>query len=72
MGRTKKVGTAGRFGTRYGAKLRKKVSEIEEKQRKKYECPKCHSVQVKRASAGIWHCRKCDYKFAGRAYFLGE
>lgn len=72
MGRTKKVGSAGRFGARYGLRIRKKVSEVEAKQKKKYECPACHDVKVKRISTGIWQCKKCNYKFANKAYFLGE
>ena len=34
MGRTKQ-GSAGRFGARYGASLRKKVSEVEKSSRAK-------------------------------------
>ena len=70
MGRTKKVGSAGRFGARYGARIRKKIKEIEQKQKKRFECPKCRSIQVKRASTGIWQCRKCKIKFTGKAYSI--
>jgi len=66
---TKKVGSTGRFGPRYGLKIRKKVLAIEKKQKKKHECPRCHKLQIKRLAKGIWLCKKCTYKFAGRAYW---
>jgi large subunit ribosomal protein L37Ae len=69
MGRKKKVGTAGRFGPRYGKKIREKVAEIEAIQRQKHTCPKCGKRGVKRVSTGIWKCLKCGFKFAGKAYF---
>ncbi len=72
MGRTKKVGSAGRFGVRYGLRIRKKVNEIEQKQKKKYECSACHAPRVIRIASGIWQCKKCNHKFANKAYFLEE
>ncbi|QQG39062.1 MAG: 50S ribosomal protein L37ae [Candidatus Woesearchaeota archaeon] len=70
MGRTKKVGSAGRFGSRYGVTIRKKIAEIEKKQKAKYKCPKCHYKTVKRVSVGIWKCNKCNTKIGGKAYEL--
>lgn len=66
--RTKKVGSTGRFGVRYGATLRKRVLRIEKEMKVKHKCPSCSSLRVKRASAGIWICRFCEYKFVGGAY----
>ena len=67
MGRTTQ-GSAGRFGARYGASLRKKVAEVEKSSRAKKKCPFCHKIGVKRVAMGIWQCRKCNEKFAGKAY----
>ncbi|MCS7131257.1 MAG: 50S ribosomal protein L37ae [Hadesarchaea archaeon] len=68
MGRTKKVGPAGRFGPRYGTKVRKLIAEIERKQRQAHKCPSCGAVGVKRVSTAIWQCRRCGVKFASGAY----
>ncbi|MBR9678430.1 MAG: 50S ribosomal protein L37ae [Nanoarchaeota archaeon] len=68
MGRTKKIGTAGRFGARYGKKTKDKLIKIEKKQRMKHECPSCQKKTLKREASGIWLCTKCDYKMAGKAY----
>ena len=68
----KKTKGSGRFGARYGAPLKRKRLNIEEKQKKLYECPLCLKHSVKRVSSGIWYCHKCDTKFAGRAYTPGE
>lgn len=65
---TKKIGSAGRFGSRYGRKIRNKVSNVEKKQKKWQKCPKCMKLKVKRVAKGIWECRKCGAKFTGRAY----
>lgn len=64
----KDVGSAGRFGTRYGRVARKEVAEVEKTSRAKHVCPSCESESVKRVSSGIWQCRKCSHKFAGGAY----
>jgi large subunit ribosomal protein L37Ae len=31
-------------------------------------CPGCGKNQVKRISLGIYQCKKCNHKFAGKAY----
>lgn len=66
--RTKKIGSAGRFGVRYGRKIRLLVSDIEKMQKKRHECPSCNKFAVKRISAAIWTCRACGIKFSGGAY----
>jgi len=63
-----KLGSAKRFGARYGSKPKHKYAKIEKEQRKKHKCPYCHNIKVKRLSMGIWHCRKCNSKFTGKAY----
>lgn len=64
----KKIGHAGKFGPRYGMRLRRKWEEIEEKQRIFHECPVCKKISVKRIASGIWECRRCGAKFSGGAY----
>ena len=68
MGRTKKIGAAGRFGPRYGTKSRKLVAEIERKLGQRYKCPSCGAIKVGRISTAIWQCARCGAKFAGAAY----
>ena len=60
--------TTKRFGARYGGGVKHDFAKIEALQRKKYKCPYCHSFKVKRIAVGIWHCRKCNAKFTGKAY----
>lgn len=59
----------GQFGPRYGRKLRKIYSEVEKLQRKLHKCPSCNKISVKRLAKGIYVCKKCDHKFAGKAYY---
>ena len=66
--RTKKVGPAGRLGSRYGVRARSKLRNVELVQRAKHTCPSCGHLKVKRVSTSIWKCRKCGVKFAGGAY----
>jgi len=68
--RTKKVKSAGRFGSRYGLRVRKRVVAIESKQRKKQECIYCGKLAAKRVAYGIYECKACGKKFTGRAYFV--
>lgn len=72
MGRTKKVGSTGRFGARYGRGVKKVVKEVEMTQKKRYICPSCKRKAVKRLAPGIFKCKKCDNKFTGGAYTPGS
>jgi len=66
--RTAKVGITGKYGTRYGAKLRKQVKAFEILQRTKYVCPFCGKTSVRRHSVGIWNCSACRRSVAGGAW----
>lgn len=66
--RTKKVGSSGKFGARYGISVKKQIRSIDTNKKSKYVCPRCTKKNVKRVSAGIWECRSCSFKFAGGAY----
>jgi len=66
---TKKVGSTGRFGPRYGVSVRRRVGSVEKKQRQKHECPSCSKINVKRISTGIFKCSSCEYKYASGAYY---
>lgn len=66
--RTKKVGAVGRFGSRYGIKIRKQILEVELRERAHHLCPTCNEMRVRRAGTGVWLCRHCGAKFAGGAY----
>jgi len=59
----------GRFGSRYGSKVRKNVVAVEKLYKyKKQICPYCGKKSVKRDSMGIFVCNNCGKKFAGGAY----
>ena len=67
----KKVGVVGKYGTRYGASLRKQIKKIEITQHSKYTCGFCGKDSVKRQAVGIWKCKSCRKTVAGGAYVLG-
>jgi len=66
--KTKKVGAAGRFGSRYGKRIGVNFVKVEKLKTDKWSCPSCLKKTVKRESSGIWHCGKCGLSFAGKAY----
>lgn len=68
MTRTKKVKASGRYGVRYGARLRKRIREIDATVKVLHRCPRCKQMRVKQQSVGIWECRKCGYTFTGGAW----
>merc|ERR1712117_439876 len=68
--RTKKVGITGKYGTRYGASLRKTVKKMEVSQHAKYTCSFCGKDNMKRKVVGIWKCgtKNCSVVMAGGAW----
>lgn len=59
-----KVGSAGRFGARYGRVARRRVAQIEEEM----ESSTVDGDDVKRVGTGIWINEETGEKFAGGAY----
>ncbi|CAK9162044.1 unnamed protein product [Ilex paraguariensis] len=68
--RTKKAGIVGKYGTRYGASLRKHIKKMEVSQHSKYFYEFCGKYAVKRKAVGIWGCKDCGKVKAGDAYTL--
>merc|ERR1712179_91323 len=68
--RTKKVGIVGKYGTRYGASLRKTIKKLEVSQHQKYTCQFCGKDAMKRRAVGIWNCKGCCKTVAGGAWVL--
>ena len=70
--KTKKLGSVARFGARYGKRTKSKVLIVEQTQKAPQKCPYCSRTVVKRLSVGIFQCKKCDSKFTGKAYKVGD
>ncbi|HIH15138.1 MAG TPA: 50S ribosomal protein L37ae [Nanoarchaeota archaeon] len=70
--KTKKLGSVARFGARYGKRTKTKFMNVEKAQKAPQKCPYCSRTVVKRLAAGIFQCKKCDSKFTGKAYKIGE
>jgi large subunit ribosomal protein L37Ae len=68
MGKTKKVGSTGKFGVRYGRRIRQRILEVDASRKENKSCQNCLKPGLVRLSAGIWKCKKCGAKFAGKAY----
>ncbi len=66
--KTKKVGSAGRLGARYGVRIRKRIADVEVVSKGRHACPKCKAVALGRTSNGIWVCRHCGAKIASSSY----
>lgn len=62
------MGVVGKYGTRYGASLRKMVKKMEVTQHSKYTCTFCGKDSMKRSCVGIWKCNACKKTVAGGAY----
>ena len=72
MAHKTRYGSVKRFGARYGRNIKEKFGKIESEQRRLHKCPYCNFVKVKRASLGIWQCKKCGVKFTSKAYTVSK
>lgn len=72
MSEDKGLGSAKRFGVRYGAPLKYRVALIETVLRGKHTCPYCNKPKAKRISVGIWSCTVCKAKFTAKAYSIAK
>ena len=63
--RTQKTGLTARFGSRYGASVRRRAGSALKKKSREYTCPSCQYAKVRRKVAGIWECKKCGHTFTG-------
>ncbi|XP_057562329.1 60S ribosomal protein L37a-like [Hippopotamus amphibius kiboko] len=63
--RTRKVGIVGKYGTHYGASLRKMMKKTETSQHAKYTCSLCGKTKMKTQAVCIWHCGSCMKMVAG-------
>lgn len=68
MAVAKHSGAVKRFGARYGKRTRDRLAKIEVIAKATHKCPYCNYISVKKVSAGIFECKKCNSKFTGRAY----
>jgi len=66
--RTKKVGTSGRLGARYGVRIRKRIADVELISKGRHECPRCKAVAMSRTANGIWICGHCGANIASSSY----
>lgn len=62
--KARKVGSAGRFGARYGRVARKRVSEIEAQMKD----ATVDGDSVKRVGTGVWVNEETGERFTGGAY----
>ncbi len=67
---TKKAGITGKYGPRYGVKIRKQIKSVSRHKIKPQCCPECQADAVKRVASGIWRCNHCKLKFAASAYSI--
>ena len=57
----KKTKSAGRFGARYGKKIRAKLVKVEEKQRQKQKCPFCNKILAEKVNLIISPNHNCPH-----------
>ncbi|MBU0953576.1 MAG: 50S ribosomal protein L37ae [Nanoarchaeota archaeon] len=68
MGRTKKVGVAGTYGSRYGKTMRDRIKRVHAVRHAPHRCSRCLKQRIVRDAPGIWRCTVCSLKFAGKAH----
>ena len=70
--RTKKVGIVGKYGTRYGASLRKIIKKMEVSQHSKYFCNFCGKVRLFSSRIHFEQMRMCGCIYGGRLWQGGS
>ncbi len=68
MATSMKYGITKRFGARYGRTMKERVGKADLARKNAKNCPYCLKDKVDRIAAGIWFCKKCNFKFTGGAY----
>ena len=68
--RTKKVGSTGWMGPRYGIRIRRRVIDIDQARARASACPRCSTVTLHRVASGVFECRRCGTRFASSAYVV--
>jgi large subunit ribosomal protein L37Ae len=66
--RTKKVGSTGWMGPRYGIRIRRRVIEIDRARSSAATCPRCSTVTLRRVASGVFECHRCGTRYASGAY----
>ena len=56
----------------YGKKIRTTIASLNKTAKKKYRCPNCSRIAIKRVSSGVWCCQNCKTKFASDAFEFKE
>ncbi len=72
MATSMKYGITKRFGARYGRTMKERVGKADLARKNSSTCPYCLKNKVSRVAAGIWFCKKCNFKFTGGAYSLAK
>lgn len=55
-------------GSKYGSRLRKNLMEIRARYSGRKKCPYCGKKGLVRVFKGVWHCKRCNIKIAGKCY----
>jgi large subunit ribosomal protein L37Ae len=66
--RTKKVGSTGWMGPRYGIRIRRRVLDLDKARGAPAACPRCSTMTLHRVASGIFECRRCGTRYASNAY----
>lgn len=66
-----KLKSTKRFGVRYGTTTKQRLDKVEALYKKPQACPCCLKKAIHKRASGIWECRKCGLKIAGRAFSIG-
>lgn len=55
---------------RYGVGVRKRLDSVKRLRSRKYKCPQCRKLSMKRLYGGVWKCKRCGLEIADGAYSM--